>query len=175
MERLDQSEVIKFIRWNFYKKLLEKYSNIYQRRRDAFETMYMWENCPASNEAKYSEIYMHSQRARMLQSKIDDITDNSRGAELVKEMLSEQIINVKSHFQGLTNSLGMSKDVAIFTEDDKNKHKMSHELNMHLFIIGLMNPTKQGEDGLTESQKQAIYESPEDTIEKASWDDVIEV
>ena len=156
----NQKEVIKFLKSPEYQKLMNKYKNRFEAAKEKFEAQYMWDDYDCGGLPIYSEIYIHSLKAKMLQEKLDDIVEISPWAELMRELLLVQIEGAKSHFYGVTNGFWMSKDVAVFTEDDKFKCKMVHENNIHLFIIGLMNP--QGEwMELTESQKLEIFDGYE--------------
>jgi len=165
MLKENQVEVIKFLKSPEYQTVLKKYQNKYDTRYATFEAKYFGEEEVLANEAEYSELSMQSIRYKIFIERINDIKWESQGAILIREMLTEQANNIKSHLLNtVTNSFWMSKDVPVFTEDDMAKFKMLHEKDFHVFIIWIMNPRDEVEAQMTLQDKYDIYENPEDQL-----------
>ena len=160
----DQIEVIKFIKSTKYQEVLSGYAERISTIQDQFNGLYVWDDY-RSGDAVFSENYMYWVDIKGYLAKIEDIEKTgteSKGAELIIEMFKTQINHIKSHTYNVTNSFGMSKDVAVFTSDDVLKRDIRNLSNIHLFIIGLMNPTQPHEEWLSDIQRLEIYDNPED-------------
>jgi len=158
MDKEQQLEVIKYIKSPEYQNILKKYSNVFENAYNKFEAKYNTEEY-LSNEATYSENALQIQKRKIFLSKIEDIKWESEWAVLLRKLLQEQADNIKSQYMNaVTNNFGISKDVAVFTEDDMCKWKMLHEKDFHIFVIWVMNPWEE----MSLKDKYDIYESPED-------------
>ena len=167
MEKTKQLEVIKFLKSPAYQAILTGYNNKFQKKLDMFTAKYIGADDEGytSNEPEYSEIAMQSRKYKIFESKLNDISDTSSGAILVKELIEEQMVNIKSQLlNSVTNGFGMSKDIATFTGDDIAKFEMLHEKDFHIFIVGMMNAPKYDDMELSLQNKYDIYDSPETNI-----------
>jgi hypothetical protein len=112
---------------------------------------------------EYSELAMQTRKLKIFRDRIADVKGDNEGAVLVREILEEQALNIRSHlYNTVTNSFGGSKDMACFSEDDIVKFKMLHEKDFHIFIVGIMN---SGREEISAADKYSIYESPEDQLD----------
>lgn len=158
-------EVVKFLKSPSVKKLIAGLNNRYESIYKKFEEKYEWdESTYESNDVTKSKKAMLIEKLNFYKEIVVSLEKETDcvGKDIILNHFNAQIQAVRSQiYNRVQGDFGESMDVASFTADDLEHFRMLHMKDVHLMIIGWINPISDGEEGMSVNEKHDIYDDPE--------------
>lgn len=156
---------MKFLKTPKFQEITTMLNNQYDADRKYFEAKYEGEDIYTPSDLSKSEINMYINKIEFFKQVISDVEKISdcEWVNLLVDILSREIESIRSQiYNTTTNSMGMSKDTPMYTDDDIRKYLMLHRKDFHILIVWLMTPVDEYGNW---PDKYDIYAKPEEYFE----------
>ena len=165
MNKEQKLELVNFLKTPKFQEVTTKLNNQYDADMAYFQAKYEGEDNYIPSDLSRSEINMYIDKLNFFKQVISDVEKISdcEWANLIIEILEREMESIQSQiYNTTTNSMGMSKDTAMYTDDDLRKYLMLHRKDFHILIVWLMTPVDEYGNW---PDKYEIYEKPEEYFE----------